>query len=69
VSTATRTPTNRQKVIIEMLANGMDMNEIAAALYISRSGVKREMEALRGQHQLGNPAHVVATAFRKGWIE
>lgn len=60
---------DRHKQIALALADGQSVDEIAAALFLSRTTVKKDIEAIRDTYGVGTFANIAAYALRNGWIE
>ena len=62
------TLTDREQAVLTMLADGLDTDEIAAALHYAPRTVKGIVELLMGKLSARNRAHAVAQAVRYGWL-
>lgn len=63
--------TTRELDVIELVSHGLPNAEIAARLHVTEDTVKSTLAAVGrrwGCHGRGSRAHVVATAFRLGYL-
>jgi len=61
-------PTDRQLRVLGLLAEGCQNSEIGARLFICESTVKGHIRALQRRAEARNRTHLVACAFRNGWL-
>lgn len=64
----TDTPTDRELQIITLLSDGLDLADIGRVLFISRHTVRTHLTGLFDRTGTRRQAHLVAHAFRQGWI-
>jgi len=64
----TVTPTEQEKKVVEMLANGLKGNHIAEKLRTSESGVAANLAEIRRKYNCKNSTELVALFFRKKLI-
>jgi DNA-binding NarL/FixJ family response regulator len=60
---------SNHKMVLELLAEGCSIDEIAAKLYRSRSTIKNKLQQMYEETGAKTQASLVAVAFRKGWIK
>lgn len=60
--------TERETIVIRLVADGYDTAEIAVRLAYSERTVKNVIHDVVARHQLRNRTHAVAFAIRQGWI-
>lgn len=60
--------TDRERDVLERIADGASVGEIAAAIHLSPSTVKSHLESLYRKLEVSDRAAAVATAMRKGLL-
>ena len=61
--------TTRERQILELIASGKSLPEIAAELYLGVTTVKTHVQHLYGKLGVSDRAAAVAEALRRGLIE
>ena len=61
-------PTERQREVLKLVANGSPSKELAASLYISQTTLKREFRNIFNLLGVNDRAHAVAEAYRRNLI-
>ena len=61
-------PTERQREVLKLVANGLPSKELAARLYISQTTLKREFRNIFNLLGVNDRAHAVAEACRRNLI-
>lgn len=60
--------TDREGEIVKHLANGLDTNEIAERLFISKDTVRKHRQNILEKTEAKNSVHLVRMAVANGWI-
>lgn len=61
--------TDKQRVVLEMVANGYSYSQIGKQMFITPGSVRRHVEAVRRRLNAANTHHAIATAFRVGILK
>ncbi len=61
--------TDKQRDILELLAEGLSSDEIAKKLGNSKKTIDSVRIDMLRRFQVKNVAHLVAYGFRKGWLK
>jgi len=59
----------REREVLQLLADGKSNEEIATALYLSVSSVKKQVASIRRKLQADNRVQVVSKSYRMGLVE
>lgn len=59
----------RQQMILQRLANGIDLADIVSEMYISLRTAKYDLHMYCQENGLNGRCHAVAHALREGFIE
>jgi len=60
--------TERELHVLKLLSDGLNSKEIAKELFISSNTVEYHRKQLLRKTESNNVAHLVAKAFRNGWL-
>lgn len=64
-----RSPTPRQHLVLQMIAQGRSDKEMATQLHVSEAGIKKHLESLRRRYGVRPRAALLAAAIRSGDID
>ncbi|MCD6309404.1 MAG: response regulator transcription factor [Candidatus Eremiobacteraeota bacterium] len=67
--TSLRQVSDREVEVLQCVAEGLTNKEIAEKLFISEKTVKAHLRSIFRKLEVGDRAHAVAYAMRRGWVE